>query len=150
VHATNGDSAQRYANVVVNGQGQKVAFLPSKDGNTPASSVLNVYLSQGSGNSVRFEGVDGGWGEFFPFSLRCSCVDVRYSNRMFCSPQYRPHDGSSFLECQGNRHEWMRGILRWKSVGGEMYIGIRSSHIAYGHLIRHLLHLTRGGYYIPP
>ena len=71
VHATNGDKGQRYANVIVNGQSQVLAFLPTKDGNSAAASVLNVQLNQGSGNTIRIEGVNAGWGMYwFPLLFR--------------------------------------------------------------------------------
>ncbi|KAL2061359.1 hypothetical protein VTL71DRAFT_7632 [Oculimacula yallundae] len=57
---TNGDSTQRYANVIVNGVGNVVAFVPTAGG-TPMSSALTVELKQGV-NTVKFEGVNGGWG----------------------------------------------------------------------------------------
>ncbi|KAG4425091.1 hypothetical protein IFR04_001861 [Cadophora malorum] len=56
----NGDSTQRYANVVVNGVGNVVAFVPTV-GSTPMSSTLTVPLNKGS-NTIRFEGYNGGWG----------------------------------------------------------------------------------------
>jgi len=58
----NGDSTQRYANVVVNGVTYVVAFLPTTDG-TPGSSTLNVPLKSGSGNVIEFEAYNDGWGE---------------------------------------------------------------------------------------
>ncbi|KAL9112759.1 MAG: hypothetical protein Q9227_003062 [Pyrenula ochraceoflavens] len=57
----NGDSAQRYGKVTVNGASQTIAFVPSADGNTPGSSTLHVQLNSGSGNTVAFEGVNGGY-----------------------------------------------------------------------------------------
>ncbi|KAH9209834.1 glycoside hydrolase family 43 protein [Leptodontidium sp. 2 PMI_412] len=56
----NGDSTQRYANVVVNGVGGVIAFVPTTGG-TPMSSTLTVELRKGA-NTVRFEAVNGGWG----------------------------------------------------------------------------------------
>lgn len=57
----NGDSAVRYANVRVNGDGgRRVAFLPAKG--DPASSSLNVALKKGSANTVVIEGVGTTWG----------------------------------------------------------------------------------------
>ncbi|KAG8910082.1 hypothetical protein FRC01_006553 [Tulasnella sp. 417] len=57
----NGDSSQRFADVTVNGQTQRIAFLPTTDGNTPGSSTLHVNLNSGSSNTVQFVGVSGGW-----------------------------------------------------------------------------------------
>ena len=64
IHHTNGDSTQRYANVVVNGVSYVTAFLPTADVNTPGTSVLTVPLKSGTGNVIEFEAYDGGWGEF--------------------------------------------------------------------------------------
>ncbi|KAI9051770.1 hypothetical protein LZ554_004037 [Drepanopeziza brunnea f. sp. 'monogermtubi'] len=60
VHYFNGDSAQRYASVVVNGLRTVMAFVPTAGG-TPMSSLLTVPLKAGS-NAVRFEAYNGGWG----------------------------------------------------------------------------------------
>ena len=58
----NGDSSQRYADVSVNGgASQRIAFLPSTDGNTPASSSVHVNLNSGT-NTVRISRSDGGNG----------------------------------------------------------------------------------------
>ena len=59
--------------MIVNGQSQVLAFLPTKDGNSAAASVLNVQLNQGSGNSIRIEGVNAGWGKYW-FSLLFRCL----------------------------------------------------------------------------
>ncbi|RAR05943.1 carbohydrate-binding module family 35 protein [Stemphylium lycopersici] len=56
----NGDSSQRYADVSVNGNTQKVAFLPHGGGD-PASSVVHVDLKEGS-NEIKIAGNQGGWG----------------------------------------------------------------------------------------
>ncbi|PYH92254.1 glycosyl hydrolase family 43 protein [Aspergillus ellipticus CBS 707.79] len=58
----NGDSTQRYASVAVNGVSQVVAFLPSDNGNTPATSVLNAQLESGDGNVVVFSAYEEGYG----------------------------------------------------------------------------------------
>jgi hypothetical protein len=55
----NGDKSQRVADVIVNGQSQKVAFLPHGGGD-PASSVVHVDLKQGA-NEIKIGG-SGGWG----------------------------------------------------------------------------------------
>ncbi|KUJ09620.1 glycosyl hydrolase family 43 protein [Mollisia scopiformis] len=57
----NGDSTQRYANVLVNGVAYVVAFLPTT-GSTPGTSTLTVPLKSGSGNVIEFEAYNGGWG----------------------------------------------------------------------------------------
>ncbi|EAW13608.1 glycosyl hydrolase family 43 protein [Aspergillus clavatus NRRL 1] len=61
VQFENGDSAQRYVTVSVNGESQILAFLPSQDGNTPASSALHVRLQVGS-NTITFSGYQGQYG----------------------------------------------------------------------------------------
>jgi hypothetical protein len=59
----NGDTGQRFASVSCNGVEQTVAFLPTTNGNTPGSSVVNCQLKKGSGNEVVVEGLgDGTWG----------------------------------------------------------------------------------------
>lgn len=64
----NGDSSQRYATVNVNGISQVLAFLPSGDGNTPASSTLHVQLQSGSSNTVTFSAYQQGYGRLLSFS----------------------------------------------------------------------------------
>lgn len=64
VRYENGDSTQRYATVNVNGKSQILAFVPSKDGNTPSSSTLNVDLNAGNSNVITISGYQGGWGEY--------------------------------------------------------------------------------------
>ena len=55
----NGDSSQRYADISVNGgASQRIAFLPTSDGNTPGSSSLHVNLNSGS-NTVLIKGASG-------------------------------------------------------------------------------------------
>ncbi|TAQ88162.1 hypothetical protein B7494_g3525 [Chlorociboria aeruginascens] len=63
IHHTNADSTQRYANVVVNGVSNPVAFLPTGNDNTPGTSILTVPLKAGS-NVIEFEQYNGGWGGF--------------------------------------------------------------------------------------
>jgi hypothetical protein len=63
IHYENGDSAQRFANVVVNGVSHVVAFVPTSDGETPGTSTLTVPLNSGSKNVISFEAYNGGWGE---------------------------------------------------------------------------------------
>ncbi|KAF7534704.1 hypothetical protein G7054_g6015 [Neopestalotiopsis clavispora] len=59
----NGNTGQRFAKVTVNGVAQTVAFLPSEDGNSPASSVVHAQLTSGSSNTVVIAGVgDGTYG----------------------------------------------------------------------------------------
>lgn len=62
IHYANGDKSQRYGNVIVNGVSSIVAFLPSPDGNTPATSVLTVPLNSGSVNVIKFEAYNSGYG----------------------------------------------------------------------------------------
>ena len=58
----NGDTSQRYADVSVNGgASQRVAFLPTTNGNTPGSSTLNVNLNSGT-NTIKISRSDGGNG----------------------------------------------------------------------------------------
>lgn len=60
IRFANGDSTARFANVRVNNQPPvKVAFLPSRGG--VGSSTLVADLET-SGNTIVFEGIDGGWG----------------------------------------------------------------------------------------
>ncbi|CAE6472685.1 unnamed protein product [Rhizoctonia solani] len=57
----NGDTAQRYGTITVNGVAQTVAFLPTTDGQTPGSSVVHVNLNSGSSNTVSIAGYNGGY-----------------------------------------------------------------------------------------
>ena len=75
IHHTNGDSTQRYANVVVNGVSSVVAFLPTADDNTPGSSILTVALKSGS-NVIEFEAYDGGWGKKLEVVLDATSADL--------------------------------------------------------------------------
>ncbi|TGO54609.1 hypothetical protein BCON_0104g00050 [Botryotinia convoluta] len=61
IHHTNGDSVQRYANVVVNGVSNILAFLPTTDGNTPGTSVLTTALKSGTTNVIQFQSYNSGW-----------------------------------------------------------------------------------------
>jgi len=61
IHYTNGDSTQRYANVIVNGDAHVVAFVPTTNDNTPGTSTLTVPLKSGTTNVVEFESYQGGW-----------------------------------------------------------------------------------------
>ncbi len=56
----NGDSTQRYANVVTNGVNKVVAFLPTTDG-IPGTSTLTVPLKSGTGNTIIFEAYNSDW-----------------------------------------------------------------------------------------
>lgn len=58
----NGDSTQRYANVLVNGVAHVVAFLPTTGG-SPGTSTLTVPLKSGSGNVIQIAAYNNGWGE---------------------------------------------------------------------------------------
>jgi len=62
IHYTNGDSKQRYANVIVNGVAKVVAFVPTGGDVSPKASALTVPLKSGS-NTIIFEGINGGWGK---------------------------------------------------------------------------------------
>ena len=72
VHYTNGDSKQRYANVIVNGVTKLVAFVPTDGDRSPKTSVLTVPLKSGNANSIRFEGYNGDCGKLLclPIILR--------------------------------------------------------------------------------
>jgi len=61
IHYTNGDSTQRFANVLVNGVSHIVAFVPTTNDNTPGTSTLNVPLKSGATNVIEFEAYEGGW-----------------------------------------------------------------------------------------
>jgi hypothetical protein len=60
IHHNNGDSTQRYANVVANGVSKAIAFLPTTGG-VPGTSTLTVSLNAGTGNSIVFEAYNSGW-----------------------------------------------------------------------------------------
>lgn len=60
----NGDKKSRYAIVTVNGRSQTVAFVPTKDGKTTGVVSFTAELNAGSGNTVSFRGINGGWGRF--------------------------------------------------------------------------------------
>jgi hypothetical protein len=62
IHYENGDTSQRYGNVIVNGVSNIIAFLPTADGNTPGTSILTVPLNSGSANVIKFEAYNGGYG----------------------------------------------------------------------------------------
>lgn len=62
VRYENGDSTQRYATVTVNGKSQILAFLPSDNGNTPATSVLNAQLESGDDNIITFSAYEEEYG----------------------------------------------------------------------------------------
>lgn len=64
IQQENGDTEQRYGNVTVNGVSNIIAFLPSRNGNTPGTSVLTVPLKKGSANVITFEAYNGGYGEY--------------------------------------------------------------------------------------
>lgn len=72
IHHTNGDSTQRYANVVVNGVSHILAFLPTTDGNTPGTSVLTTALKSGTTNVIQFQSYNSGWGKFMIFIIHYS------------------------------------------------------------------------------
>ena len=68
IHYINGDSTQRYANVLVNGVSHIVAFLPASS--APGSSTLTVPLNSGAANVIEFEAYDSLWGELSFLSVR--------------------------------------------------------------------------------
>lgn len=74
IHHTNGDSVQRYANVVVNGVSNILAFLPTADGNTPGTSVLTTALKSGTTNVIQFQSYNSGWGKSMIFIIRYSLL----------------------------------------------------------------------------
>ncbi|PQE29331.1 Glycosyl hydrolase family 43 protein [Rutstroemia sp. NJR-2017a WRK4] len=61
IHHTNGDSTQRYANVIVNGVSNIVAFLPTTNDNTPGTSLLTTPLKSGTSNVIVFQSYNSGW-----------------------------------------------------------------------------------------
>ncbi|OCL10896.1 carbohydrate-binding module family 35 protein [Glonium stellatum] len=62
INYENGDSTERYADISVNGAAsQRVAFLPSSNGYTPASSTLHTSLNSGT-NTIKITTNGGGWG----------------------------------------------------------------------------------------
>lgn len=63
IRYANGDSTQRFADVTVNGVKQRVAFVPSGGGQMVFTASFTAGLVKGSGNTMKIEGVNGGWGE---------------------------------------------------------------------------------------
>ncbi|PQE22970.1 Glycosyl hydrolase family 43 protein [Rutstroemia sp. NJR-2017a BBW] len=61
IHHTNGDSTQRYANVIVNGVSNIVSFLPTTNDNTPGTSLLTTPLKSGTSNVIVFQSYNSGW-----------------------------------------------------------------------------------------
>jgi hypothetical protein len=58
----NGDKTQRFTEVSANGgMGQRVAFLPSSDGATPATSIVHLDLKEGL-NTIRISANEKSWG----------------------------------------------------------------------------------------
>jgi hypothetical protein len=58
----NGEKTQRFAEVSANGgTGQRIAFLPSNDGATPATSVVHLDLKEGV-NSIKISAFEQSWG----------------------------------------------------------------------------------------
>lgn len=60
INYMNGDKTQRYANVLVNGVANVVAFVPTT---TPMASTLTVPLKKGTANVIEFQAYNGGWGK---------------------------------------------------------------------------------------
>jgi hypothetical protein len=61
VRNTNGNTGERYGNVVVNGVSQKVAFLPTNNGQAPGSTAVHVNLRAGE-NTVVISGSGTAYG----------------------------------------------------------------------------------------
>lgn len=62
IYFENGDQTQRFADVSVNGgTAQRVAFLPSANGNTPAKSVFTAQLNEGSSNTIEVMGFNASY-----------------------------------------------------------------------------------------
>ena len=60
IYYANGDSTQRYANVVVNGVTNVVPFLLTGNGMTTGTSTLTVLLNSGTRNVIESEAYNGG------------------------------------------------------------------------------------------
>lgn len=59
---SNGDTNPRLATVTVNGKSQVVSFVATGGETHVFSSTLHVSLVAGTGNTVKIEGYNGGWG----------------------------------------------------------------------------------------
>lgn len=57
-----GDSAQRFADVIVNGVSQRIAFIPSDNGYSPFTASVHADLQQGSNNQIIVQGTGSGYG----------------------------------------------------------------------------------------
>ena len=114
VHYTNGDTSQRYANVIVNGASQVLAFVPTDGDRAPKTSVLTAYLKSGT-NSIRFEGYNGGCGKS-PLSAFCFIVLMK------CSTKHRPAYGTSIVRLYS-----IYSILPLGTVGSYLYLIISMS-----------------------
>lgn len=62
VRYANGNSVERHAMVSVNGVEQRVAFLPTANGNTPGSSAVHCDLREGADNRIVVTTHDGSYG----------------------------------------------------------------------------------------
>lgn len=63
---TNGDSAERFAKVTVNGVSQVIGAVYTGGQTGVWSSTLHTTsLVKGTTNVVKIEGVNGGWGKFY-------------------------------------------------------------------------------------
>lgn len=58
----NGDYTERFANVIVNGKSQRIAFLPTSGGQGVGDSSLDCELVAGSSNKIVIEGIGGAYG----------------------------------------------------------------------------------------
>ncbi|KAI5812955.1 galactan 1,3-beta-galactosidase [Pyronema omphalodes] len=63
IRYANGDSTQRFADVTVNRVKHRVAFVPSGGGQTVFTASFTATLMKGNMNTMKIEGVNGGWGE---------------------------------------------------------------------------------------
>lgn len=61
---TNGDTTQRIADVTVNGVTQRVAFVPSANGQITGVASITVNLNNGAANTLKIAGANGGYGMF--------------------------------------------------------------------------------------
>lgn len=63
--------------MTVNGVSNIVAFLPSRNGNTPGTSVLTVPLKKGSANVINFKAYNGRFGNWDEY-LHIALLDHSY------------------------------------------------------------------------
>lgn len=94
---TNGDTTQRIADVTVNGVTQKIAFVPSANGQTTGVASITVNLNSGTGNTLKIAGSNGGYGMCPPAGFLSRDSMLMNVNSSGC----RPYLSSGFvdLEC---------------------------------------------------